>query len=233
LESKYKILTRQYIEERDFKIILVADISDNMVLGSNEKLKCEYCAELAAALAHLILISGDKLGFVLFNDEIIKIQPPKQGLNQFESLVHDLSEADNYGKKSNLNFVLESLTNHLPSSTSLVILMSDFLSFNDDTINKLRDFSGLFETIAFMIKDPLDISFPEINKEIIIENTATGEMKLINPAVAKKIYEKNALKHNRFIINSFENLGIDYLELDTTKSFAPLVANFLKKRIKL
>jgi len=68
-----KLLTRKYIEERDLKILFLIDVSDNMIFGSTEKLKCEYTAELVAALSHLILFSGDKVGFKFFNNSIFYI----------------------------------------------------------------------------------------------------------------------------------------------------------------
>ena len=63
-----KILVKRYIEERDLGIVFMIDVSENMVLGSHEKLKCEYAAELIGALAHLILNSNDKIGFMFFSD---------------------------------------------------------------------------------------------------------------------------------------------------------------------
>ena len=53
-----KTLVKKYIEERDLKFMFFIDVSDNMVFGSTEKLKCEYCAELVAALSHLILTTS-------------------------------------------------------------------------------------------------------------------------------------------------------------------------------
>ena len=63
-----ELLVKQYIEERNLKVVFVIDVGENMVTGSTEKLKCEYVAEIVAALAHLIIISGDKIGFILYNE---------------------------------------------------------------------------------------------------------------------------------------------------------------------
>src|SRR6056297_1611562 len=61
------LVVRKYIEERDLKIVSVIDVSENMVFGSTNKLKCEYAAEFAAALAHLIITSNDQIGFIFYN----------------------------------------------------------------------------------------------------------------------------------------------------------------------
>jgi uncharacterized protein (DUF58 family) len=79
-----KLLVKQYIEERDLKIMIIVDVSDNMIFGSTEKLKCEYAAELSAALAHLIISSNDKMGFALFDEGIKNMVFPEKGTKQFE-----------------------------------------------------------------------------------------------------------------------------------------------------
>src|SRR3989338_9186532 len=65
-------LIRQYLEERDLKIFFIVDVGENMVLGSGEKLKNETAAEIAASLAHLIIISGDSIGYLLYSDKIVR-----------------------------------------------------------------------------------------------------------------------------------------------------------------
>src|SRR3989344_4584552 len=118
-----KTLIRKYVEERDLKFIFLVDVSDNMVFGSTEKLKCEYAAELAAALSHLILVNGDRFGFVLYNDKIVNRRPPEAGNKQFEIFVDELSNPLVYEGVSNLNNILEPLTNDLDKSTSMIFII--------------------------------------------------------------------------------------------------------------
>lgn len=227
-----KILIKKYIEERDLKFMFVVDVSDNMVFGSTEKLKCEYVAELVAALSHLILISGDRVGFVLFSDGIIKMEIPKSGTRQFDILVYELSDPFAYGGASNLDAVLKELINSLEKTISMVFLISDFVRFDETTIKNLKLFSSLFESVAIIVRDPLDRTFPEINKEIVIENPETREKLLINPKIAKNIYEINALKQLNFVKQVFKENDIDFFELSTDRQFSIEFAEFLKERVK-
>ena len=227
-----ELLVRKYIEERDLKFFFVVDVSENMVFGSTAKLKCEYCAELSAALSHLMLTTGDRIGFVLFSDDIVEISPPQLGKKQFEIFVDYLSRPFVYGGKSNMENVLEVLIKSLPKDTSIVFLISDFVRFNESLQKNLKILSGLFETIAVIIRDPLDNTLPEINKEVIIQNPETGERLLINPKIAKKVYEMNAINQLNFVKKIFKDFNIDYLELSTDKPFSLEFATFLKERIK-
>jgi len=227
-----KTLLRQYIEERDLKFLFLVDVSDNMVFGSTDKLKCEYCAELSAALAHLMLISGDRVGYILFNNNTVQIRTPKLGNKQFETFVYDLSNPLNYGGISDLNRVLEESIPLIDISTSLVFLISDFVSVNKDYEKNFRILGGLFETIAIIVRDPLDNSLPDLNKEIVIEDNFSGEKLLINPKISRRVYEKNSYEQLNYVKNIFRDNNIDFLELLTNESFAVGVATFLAERIK-
>lgn len=227
-----KTVVRKYIEERDLKFVFLVDVSDNMIFGSTEKLKCEYAAEMAAALSHLILVTGDRVGFALFSDSVINNRPPDVGNRQFEIFVSYLSDPLIYGGVSNLNSVLDSLIGTIDRSTSMVFLISDFIKVDGSYKKSLESLSNLFETVAIIVRDPLDKTLPEINKEVIIEDSETGEKLLINPKVAKKVYEENALKQLNLVKEIFKDCNIDFLELFTDKSFSPEIAAFLKERVR-
>lgn len=225
-------LVRKYIEERDLKFVFIVDVSDNMVFGSTEKLKCEYCAELSAALSHLILGSGDRVGFVLFSDKIVKIRPPELGTRQFEIFVNHLSDPLVYGGRSNLNDVLDVLTQTLERDTSMIFLISDFVRLGENQQRNLEILSGLYETVAIIVRDPLDNSLPDINKEVVIQSSETGEKLLINPSVAKRVYETNAFNQLSSVKKIFKDFNIDFLEISTDKPFSVEFATFLKERIR-
>lgn len=225
-----KLLAKGYVEERDINVMFLVDVSDNMIFGSQEKLKCEFCAELVCALSDILINSGDKIGFILFSNEIIKINYPKGGKKQFDILIYEILNTDNYGGNYNSLDIFKKTNELLNSSIDLIILISDFLNINKEVDKKLKELRSLSEVIAISIKDPLDMTLPDINKEIFIENPRTGGKILMNPRVAKRTYEKNSLKQRQLTKNLFKNSDIDFLEISTEKDFYPDVANFLIQR---
>ena len=227
-----KLLVKQYIEERDLKIIFVIDVGDNMLFGSTEKLKCEYITELSTALAHLILKHGDNIGFVLFNEGILKNVEPAKSRWQFDMMVNDLSNPLTYGGKGELGKTLDLLLDSLDNSINAVIIISDFLGIEKNISETLNLFSSKFETMAIMVRDPLDRTMPEVKEEIIIENTITKEQLIINPSLVRKRYEKNALEQENMVKKVFSYADIDLLELTTDQPFSPNLAGFLKGRIE-
>lgn len=228
-----ELVVRKYIEERDLKIVFVIDVSDNMVFGSTKKLKCEYAAELAAALAHLIITSNDQIGFILYNENIRKrADNPKTGKKRFSYFVDQLSNPSNYGGQSNLKKILDNLLETLDESTSAVILISDFLRPGKGFSESLKLFAGKFETMAFMIRDPLDKKLPNIKGEVVLEDPQTKQQVIVDPSVVGPEYEKNSRKRDNELKNIFKNNAVDFEEISTTGSFSPNVASFLKRRAK-
>lgn len=225
-----KTLVKKYKEEENLKVVFVVDMSENMVLGSGEKLKCEYATEVVAALAHFIMGAGDKVGMVIFSKEVIDYLMPAKSDNHFRAIVEILTNSENYFGGSDLKKALEYLLDYVRSNA--VIIVSDFSSFDKETKEVLNLVASKFETMALIIKDPLDKTLPDISGELVIEDSKTGEQILINPKVARKSYEKNIHEKEKFLETALTENGVDFTELMTNVSFVPVLADFLKTRIK-
>lgn len=225
------LLVKQYIEERDIKIMFLIDVSDNMIFGSQEKLKCEYIAELVAALGYVITNSpSDQIGYKFFNNDIVHMTPLKPGKKQFETLAYEISDPDMYGGISDINNSMKKVIGMLEPDLTILFIISDFIGVDESCRNNFENLGAMFETIAIMVKDPLDRTFPDLNKEVIIEDPKTGDRILVNPKIAKKIYEENAALQENIVKEILENSNIDCLSLGTEEDFSPKLAMFLKNR---
>lgn len=227
------LMVKQYIEERDIKVRFLIDVSDNMIFGSQEKLKCEYIAELIAALSYVITNSpSDQVGFIFFNNNIIQTTPLRPGKKQFETLVYEISNPDLYGGNSDINNALKNTLGMLEQELTLLFIVSDFIGVDERCKNNFEDLGAMVETIAIMVKDPLDRTFPDLDKEVVIEDPKTRERMLVNPKIAKKIYEKNAALQEDIVKKIFEDSNIDFVSLGTEEDFSPKLAMFLKNRVE-
>jgi uncharacterized protein (DUF58 family) len=216
------LLARQYIEEREIKVVFVVDVGDNMIFGSQNKLKCEFAAEAICCLAHTMLNANDRVGIIFINTKIVKMNPPDGGKKMFDFIVYNTSDPKLYGGPSDIG---------VNPSVSLIVLVSDFLKVNENQAKEFEEIGNLIETIAIMIRDPLDMTLPNINKEVVIRDIDTGEKLLINPKVAKKVYEINARKQLIETRNVLTKANIDILELNTAEDFPYPLATLLKRRV--
>lgn len=225
-----KLLVKQYKEERDLKIMFVVDVGSNMVFGSTDKLKCEYATELIAALSYLIVKQNDKIGFFLFSDSVSNYVDCRGGEKHFHFFVDTLKNAFNYGGKTDLDQALDFAMEYFNNSISSVIVISDFLNITNESEKKLELLSNMFETVFIKIKDPLDLTLPDMQGEVILEDSVSNDQILINPRVAKSAYERYALEQDKIIEEMFTKTQADSLNLLTNKNFAEPLAIFLKER---
>ncbi len=225
-----KLLVKQYKEERDLKIMFIVDVGNNMVFGSSKKLKCEYIAELVAAFARVIMDNNDRVGFILFSDEIKLYVDCKGGDKHFQFLVDSLSKSESYGGATNIDLSLDYAMKYLDKSINSVILISDFLRVTRDSEKRFNLLSNRFETIFIRVRDRLDISLPDVEGEVVLENPQSNEQVFVNPKVAKKVYEKYASEQARIVEEIFKKSEGDYLDLVTDNYFPIPLALFLKER---
>lgn len=225
------LIVKQYVEERDIKVLFLVDVGDSMIFGSTEKLKCEYCAEVIAALSYVITNTpSDQVGFVFFNKDIVDMIPLRSGKNQFDILAHSITNPELYGGSSDFKIFLNKIMGRLDPSLTLVFLISDFLGINESCKKYFEDIGAFAETIAIMVRDPLDRTLPELNKEVVIEDPKLHERLVINPKIAKKIYQANAMEQEELVKKIFRDSNIDFLSLTTDQDFSPPLAMFLKSR---
>lgn len=226
-------LVKQYRDERNLKVVFLVDVGDNMVFGSSAKLKCEYAAEVVASFSHLINTTGDRAGLVLFSNEVKDYIKPGSGTKHFSLLVDKLTSADTYGGATDLGKGLDFALDYVSKNYDSLIIVSDFVYFDKSVIKKFYSVSAKFETLALMVRDPLDDALPDVSGEVVIEDPHSGQQVLLNPKVARGVYKKITNDQKEFVRRACLSAGADSLELDTSKQFVPTLSEFLKERLKL
>ena len=225
-----KPLVKQYKEEENMKILFIVDVSENMIFGSTKKLKCEYAAEIVLGLSYILSIYANKVAYILFNDKVVDFSIPRGGLNSFYRFSDIISKTDTYGGRSKIDVAIDFALDNFDASISAVVLISDFLGFNKNMKRYLDLISNKYETLGIMVRDPLDKTLPNIQGEFILEDPNTGQQLLVEPGIARKTYERHALKQETFVKESFKNSSIDLLSLSTDEAWVIKLTNFIKDR---
>lgn len=226
------ILVKQYKEERDLKIVFLIDVGENMVFGSSRKLKCEYVAEIVGAFSHLIITTGDRVGYVTFSDRVHNYILPSRGTKHFHRMVDIITDPLTYEGASDIQKPLDFMLDYLGKNIASVVIISDFLSFKEQHKKDLALVASKFETLVIMVKDPLDKILPNLSSEVVIEDPKTGQQLLVNPRVAKEAYARFSLEQESKLRSTCQKNNIDFLELSTDKPFVSTLATFIKGRSK-
>ena len=226
-----ELLMKEYVEERDLQIFFLIDVSNSMVFGSTAKLKNEYTVEMVVSLANFIIREGDRVGFALFNDKVVKEKMPSSGGRQLNLLTRTLLDPDIYGGKFDLDNTLKFLIGHLPDTTALIIIFSDFIGPRN-WARSLKILSQKFEVIGIMISDPRDRTLPATSQEIVLEDPYSGKTLLVDPSLIKEVYEKYAKAQEEQIQEIFTQAKSDFVKIATEKSFVGPLVDFFKQRAR-
>jgi uncharacterized protein (DUF58 family) len=159
---------KRYREERELAVVLAVDISASSAFGSLRRTKREFATEIAATLAISASRSSDKVGLLLFTEDIELYLPPRKGRRHILRVLREMLAFEPKRKGTDIPAALN-FVNHVIKRRSIVFLMTDFLhSFgasNSDSAASVR--SSAFRRSASPVPEPPKGGTP--NRDVIQE----------------------------------------------------------------
>ncbi len=230
LRSK-ELLVKEFVEERNINVFFLIDVSNSMLIGSLDKLKIEYAAELAATLSYAVSYSGDSIGFGLFTDKMVLAVPPKLGKKQHYRFIKSLVDPRYYGGGYNLNEILK-LTLALLNEFSVVIIISDFIGLAGEWKRSLRVLAQKFDVIGVMVRDPIDKELPQYDGNVILGDVYSDAKAIVNPQAIAQEYKHAVHQQEEELLEAFTSSGADFIGLSTDVSFMAQLVNLFERRTK-
>lgn len=224
-----KPYVKKFTEEREMTVFLCIDISASGDYGSRDRSKREMMAEVAALLTFSALQNKDKVGLILFTDEVELYLPPKKGTAQALRLIREILHFPPEGHRTSLTAPVQLLKNAV-RKRSLVFLLSDFL-FEEDLGNDLRIVNRKHDLVAIQVSDPAEVALPAVG-HVRLEDPETGrqiEVNTSNPRV-RAAYLAESRRWQESIDRQFKRLSIDKLSLRTDEEYLPVLHGFFKRR---
>ncbi|WP_413533430.1 DUF58 domain-containing protein [Empedobacter brevis] len=175
-------------EERELTMFLLVDVSNSENFGTRKQIKMETIAELSATLAFSAITYNDKVGLILYSDQVEKFIPPKKGKQHVLRLVREIVSYEPKSKKTDLAVTLETFMN-LVRRKSNVFILSDFID-SSDYEKALRIVAKKHDVTAIRVYDEKEQSFPDIGL-VHVQDNETGEIRLIDTS-SKKLREQYA-----------------------------------------
>ena len=215
-------------EERELTMMLIIDISGSNFFGSDSLFKNEYVTELAATLAFSATKNNDKVGLILFTDNVELYIPPKKGKSHVLRIIRELLEFKSESKKTDVNTPLKFVSNIL-KNRSIAFIISDFIS--KDYSNSLKIFSSKHDVTGIRIYDKTEEIIPNLGVIDITDNE-TGAKLTVNTGsknVRKKYSEYYNSKRNEFI-DFFKKSGSGIIECNTQDDYQKKLLKYFKSR---
>lgn len=220
---------KKFTEEREMTVFVCVDISASGNYGSHGPSKRELMAEVAALLTFSALQNKDKVGLLLFTDDVELYLPPRKGVGHALRLIREILLFEPEGHRTSLAAPADLLKNAV-RKRSLVFLLSDFL-FEDDLGSELRIVNRKHDLVAIQVSDPAELSIPSVGR-VRLEDPETGrqvEVNTSNPRV-RRAYQHAAEAWQEGIDTEFKRLGIDKISLRTDEEYLPALHGFFKRR---
>ena len=217
-------------EERELTVFLIVDISASGAFGSESQLKKNIGAEIASVLGFSAIKNNDKVGLILFSNEVVKYVPPKKGKSHVLRVIRELLYTKPNGNGSSIKDALEFLMK-VSKRRCVVFLLSDFL--DNKFWNSIRIANRKHDLIGIKIYDPYEINLPDIGM-IKVEDPETGSMFWIDTSFEPDLKQmnNNNIKSLVDLEKQSAKIGLDIISISTTEDYVDPLMKFFKKRGK-
>ncbi|MFO7725992.1 MAG: DUF58 domain-containing protein [Oceanipulchritudo sp.] len=232
-----------YEEERELTIMLMVDISASGDFGSSRQTKRELAAELASVLAFSATRNNDKVGLILFSDEIETIIMPKKGRSHVLRVIREILFYQPRRTGTNLNEAMRNL-NRLIRRKAVCFLLSDFLTEESQAwlrppvnekpgdLQKMLTLTGKrHDLICVHLHDPREASLPQVGW-VVLEDAETGQQIEVNTSEPELQQIYRYQNHQRLgrMEEVFRRSGVDHFRVHTQEPYISALRAFFKNR---
>lgn len=230
---------KQYREERELTILLAIDISNSGTWGSVERTKRERLAELGALLSFSANRNGDKVGLLLFSDQVEKYLPPAKGQKHVLRILREILFHKNRSKRTDLNEGLRFL-NRVMRRRAVVFLLSDFIipeyDSEEETIENifLKELSTTrrrHDLVCCQIHDKIEKEIPNVGR-VHFEDAETGETIILDSSNKdfRRQYREHTQNRQETFIRKLRRRGIDNFQFSTESDYVKALREFFHLR---
>ena len=227
---------KKFTEERELTIFLLVDISASGNFGSGSMSKRDLAAELASVLAFSAIRNSDKVGLLLYTDQIERYLPPKKGRRHVLRVVRDILYHTPEAIGTDTVKALD-VANRLLHRRAVVFLISDFEASKNAAATRvelrkaMRRTNRRHDLIAVQVEDPRERELPDVGI-VALEDAESGEVIEVDTASAavRKRFKELALQRGLQLVSDFRSEGIDTLQLRTDAPYMPALQRFFKTR---
>lgn len=215
-------------EERELTMLLLVDVSGSELFGTSTQFKKETVTEIAATLAFSAIQNNDKVGLILFSDDIELFIPPKKGKSHVLRIIRELIEFKPKSKKTNIAVALKFLSSVM-KKRAIVFMLSDFM---DDAYEKtLKIAAKKHDLTGIRVFDKYDEEIPNLGMVSMLDSE-TGSVQFVNTA-AKSVrtsYTENALRLTEYYINMFKRSGAGVINTRVDESYVKKLLGYFKNK---
>jgi uncharacterized protein (DUF58 family) len=240
---------KKFVEERELTLMLIVDVSGSGLFGSRAQSKRELAAEIASVLAFSAIRNNDKVGLLLFSDEVEKFIPPRKGRSHVLRVIREVLFFEPKRRGTNLVQALEFMGRVLPHR-AIAVIISDFITppqrasgvpsavrsqnpLPPELQTALRIANRKHDVVAVQITDRYELELPALGR-LILEDAETGEIVELNTghASSRDAFALRQEKQRNDLARQFRSSGVDTIQLRTDEPYSAALGKFFENREK-
>jgi uncharacterized protein (DUF58 family) len=233
---------KKFVEERELTLMLLVDVSGSGRFGSVSQSKRELAAEIGSVLAFSAIRNSDKVGLILFTDEVEKFIPPRKGRRHVLRVIREILFFEPKRRGTNLQQALDFL-NRVTPHRAIAVVLSDFLgheagaSLADSAFqiprSALRQANRRHDVVAVQVSDRHERLLPPVGR-LLLEDAESGEVVEVNTGDAntRTQFELRQRRHQEDLERMLRTSGVDAIHLRTDEPYAAALGRFFETREK-
>ncbi len=215
-------------EERELTVMILVDASGSGRFGSVSRFKNELAAELCAVLAISAIKNNDKVGLIIFTDDVELYVPPSKGRTHVLRVIREVLYFDPKGTATNIPGALQFL-NGVTRRRAVAFLVSDFMADGYETA--LRVANRRHDMIAVSVTDPREESLPDVGY-VAVRDAETGREVLVDTSekAVREEYAKAARARAGKRDTTFQRTRVDAIHVRTDRPYIEELYRFFRMR---
>ena len=215
-------------EERELTMLLMVDVSGSESFGTKNQFKKDIVTEIAATMAFSATQNNDKIGLILFSDEIELYIPPKKGRSHVLRIIRELIEFKPKSRKTDIAQALKFLSG-TQKKKAIVFVISDFMAEGYEQTLKIA--SKKHDITGIRVYDIREETMPNLGMVSMLD-AETGDTQLINTG-SKSVrlnYEKYYQEKVKYFKEMFSKSGSGVVNTRVDESYVTKLLGYFKSR---
>jgi len=227
-----KPFVKRYREERELIVMLLVDLSASGRFGTQENFKQEIAAETAAILAFNAIRNNDKVGAILFTDQVERYIPPQKGSGHVWRVIKEVFAYQPRHAGTNISEAVGFL-GRVCRKRSTAFVISDFILPGDGDVvdRQMRSTARKHELINILVSDPGEFELPS-GGIVTARDLETGgwfEYDAFHDKTRKTYARRQRQAYER-IREAFKAADLDCIEISTQGSAADALTRYFRYR---
>ncbi|WLD23974.1 DUF58 domain-containing protein [Flavobacterium dauae] len=215
-------------EERELTLMLMVDVSGSQDFGSTNDFKRDIVTEIAATLAFSATTNNDKIGLILFSDQIELFIPPKKGKSHILRIIRELINFQPKSNQTNIGQAFEYLSKVMKKK-AIVFVLSDFMTKDYDRI--LRIAAKRHDVTGIKVYDKREQDLNNVGY-VLMQDAETNEAQYVNTGDAnvRKAYREHYQELEDYFTTTFTRSGAGVIKTATNDSYVKKLLAYFKAR---